>query len=280
VSVSWVFFAMPRKPWVPLPHEANLFTEVYIDESSQTKHRYLVLGALLIPLSLSSQFAADIIAARGDRFPPNRLDGTPRIFKWEKANAYNLEAYKRVANAFFRFAYTHRTAPLALKVKAHCVVVDMSIKVLHDRKFSGGDVDLGFNKDIYHLCVRDVGRRYKKELFHVYPDRRNTNMPLHESMRIMNNGMKKHGDTRPYPFRRLKFADPETSQALQVIDILIGALAYRLNGHYQKPEANPAKKVLCDFILTKARITDVFRQTIFSRQLTFWHRDYRTLRES
>jgi hypothetical protein len=270
---------MPRKPWVPLPHEADLFTEVYIDESSQTKHRYLVLGALLVPLKLSAQFEAAIIEARGDQFPPKRPDGTPRIFKWEKANAYNLEAYKRVVNAYFRFPQTHRL-PLALDVNTHCVVVDTTIKALHDRRFSGGDVDLGFNKDIYHLCVRDVGRRYKKALFHVYPDRRNTKQPLNEAMMIMNRGMKKHGDTRLYPFRRLKFADPETSQALQVVDILIGALAYRLNGHYQKPEANPAKKALCDFILLKARITDVFGSKIYLRRLTIWHRDYRTLRQS
>ena len=66
----------------------------------------------------------------------------------------------------------------------------MSMKVLHDRKFSGGDVDLGFNKDIYYLCVRDVGRRHKTALFHVYPDRRNTNQSLREAQTIMNNGIK------------------------------------------------------------------------------------------
>src|SRR6202035_815401 len=171
---------MSRKPWVPLPHEADLFTEVYIDESSWTKLRYQVVGALLIRLSLSSQFEADIIAARGDMFPPKAPDGTPRIFKWEKASAYNLEAYKRVVNAFFRFPQTHRRLPLALKVKTHCVVGDMSIKTLHDRKFSEGDADLGLNKDIYYLCDRDTARRYKTALFHVYPDRRNTNRSLRE----------------------------------------------------------------------------------------------------
>jgi hypothetical protein len=270
---------MPRKPWVPLPHEAHLFTEVYIDESSWTNHHYQVVGALIIPLSLYGPFETAIVAARGDRFPPMKSDGTPRVFKWAYVKRHNVEAYKRVVNAYFRFPYTHRV-PLALKVNTHCVIADTSIKVLHDRKFSEGDPDLGLNKDIYHLCVRDVARRYKTELFHVYPDRRNTNRSLREAMTIMNNGIKKHGDPRGFPFRRLKFADPETSQALQVVDILIGALAYRLNGHYQKPEASPPKKALCDFVLDKARITDVFEQTVFPKQLSFWHRDYRALRKS
>jgi hypothetical protein len=273
---------MPRKPWVPLPHEAALFHNVYIDESSWTKHPYLILGALVIPLSLTGEFEADIIAARGDKFPPQSPDGTPRVFKWEKATAYNLDAYKRVVTAFFRFPQAHRQTPIALNVQTHCVVADTSFKVLHDRKFSEGDVDLGYDKDVYHLCARDLARQrcYKTALFHVYLDRRNTDRSPREAMNVMNNGMKKHGDTRLYPFRRMKFADPENSQALQVVDILIGALAYRFNRHYEKPEASPAKKALCDFILGTARITDVFTQTVFSRQLRFWRRDYRTLRES
>jgi hypothetical protein len=41
---------------------------------------------------------------------------------------------------------------------------------------------------------------------------------------------------------------------LQVSDILIGAIAYRLNRHYDAPNANPDKKKLCDYILEKGSI--------------------------
>jgi hypothetical protein len=271
---------MPRKPWVPLPHEAELFTEVYIDESSQTKHRYLVLGALIIPLSHSARFETAILAARGLDFPPERADGTPRILKWEKVNAYNFNAYKRVVEAFLLFPRLTRL-PTTKDVNIHTLVVDTSVKVEHDRKFSGGDVELGFNKEIYYLCVRDIGRRYSAALFHIYPDRRNTNRPLSQAQLIMNRGMKKHGDKREYPIRRLKFSDPENSQALQVIDIFIGALAYHLNGHYTKPNANPAKKQLSDYILRATKIQNVFASTpLYRKRFTIWHRDYRALRES
>jgi hypothetical protein len=269
----------PKSIWVPLPHEKDLFTEVYIDESSQTKHRYLVLGGLVVPLSHSALLEVEVIGARGTKFPPKRPDGTPRIIKWEKANGYNLEAYKRVVDVFFMFPQRYKL-PLSKEINIHCVVVDTAIKAEHDRKFSGGDVELGFNKDIYHLCVRDIGRRYKQALFHIYPDRRDTTHSLSQAQLIMNRGLRKHGDTRDYPVRRLKFADPENSQALQVVDIFIGALAYRLNGHYDKPEANKAKKELCDYILKKSRIIDVFASTPYQRRFTVWHRDYRTLRES
>src|SRR5947207_1196819 len=94
---------MPRKPWVPLPHEAHRFNEVYLDETS-TKHRYLVIGGILCPLSFASQFTADIVAARGSDLPIVTKDGSPSEIKWVKVSSAKLEAYKRVVLAFFQFA--------------------------------------------------------------------------------------------------------------------------------------------------------------------------------
>lgn len=249
---------MPRKPWTPLPHEADLFCNVYIDESSQTKHRFLVLGGLVVPLSHAAAFESDIIAARDHTIPISKPDGTPRVIKWEKANAYNLAAYKKVVDAFFTFPTRHNI-PLHKNVNIHCVAVDTSKK---DLKASGdGDMEIGFDKEVYFLCVPLIGKRFPKELFHVYPDRRTNKHPLNEAQRIMNFGARKYGDTREWPYRRLRFEDPERCQALQVVDIFIGALAYRINGHYDKLEANPAKKQLSDHILRWAKIKNPFETT-------------------
>jgi hypothetical protein len=72
----------------------------------------------------------------------------------------------------------------------------------------------------------------------------------------MNAGARKYSNRTDWPYRELKFEDPESKQALQVVDILIGAIAYRLNGHYEKPEANAAKRALCDHVLKWAKITN------------------------
>jgi hypothetical protein len=45
------------------------------------------------------------------------------------------------------------------------------------------------------------------------------------------------------------FADPERCQALQVVDIIVGGIAFKLNGHYDKPDANRYKRALCDYLL-------------------------------
>ncbi len=254
---------MPRRPWVPLPHEADLFCNVYVDESSQTKHRYLVLGGLLVPLSHSAAFETDIASVRDHTIPVTKQDGSPKVIKWEKTNAYNLEGYKKVIDAYYSFPQRHKL-PARKNVDINCVVVDTSKKPLKDA--GDGDIEIGFNKQVYFLCVPLIGKRFKTELFHIYPDRRSSNQLLSKAQEIMNFGARKYGDKRPWPYRRLRYHDPEQCQALQVVDIFIGALAYKLNGHYDKPEANPAKKVLCDYILGRAKITNPFVNTPYYRR--------------
>ena len=161
---------MPRsKPWTPLPHEADLFCNVYIDESSQTKYRYLVLGGLLVPLSHAADFEADVIAMRDHTTPIAQADGTPKLMKWDKAKAYNLAAYKRVVDAFFTFPTRHKI-PMRKHVDINCVVVDTSKKSL--RATGDGDAEVGFNKEVYFLSTVMIGKRFKNELFHIYMDRR------------------------------------------------------------------------------------------------------------
>lgn len=246
-----------------MPHEADLFCNVYVDESSQTKHRYLVLGGLLVPLSHFDAFEADIAAARDHTIPVTYADGGPRVIKWEKVNARNVDGCKKLVEAFYSFPKRHRL-PARKNVDINCVVVDTSKKPLKDA--GDGDIEIGFSKQVYFLCVPLIGKRFKKELFHVYPDRRSSPQPLSKAQEIMNSGAKKYGDKRLWPYRRLRYHDPEKCQSLQLVDIFIGALAYKLNGHYDKPEANAAKKELCEYILARAKIINPFVNTLYFRR--------------
>ncbi len=53
----------------------------------------------------------------------------------------------------------------------------------------------------------------------------------------------------------MQFRDSKQVQALQVSDILLGALMYRFNRHYKANDANADKKKLCDYILDKGGVT-------------------------
>ena len=177
--------------------------------------------------------------------------------KWEKVKAYNFEAYKSVVETAFHFRRIHKL-PLHKDVAVHCVCVDTSVKSL--RNTGDGHVGVGFDKEFYFLCTVILAHRYKESLFRLFPDRRDATRPLREARQIMNYGAYKYGDRRKWPFRTLQFEDPETCQALQVVDIIIGGIAYKLNGHYDQPGASPAKRQFCDYLYELFKIRDIFYQ--------------------
>jgi hypothetical protein len=251
---------MPRQL---LPHEAELFSNVYIDESSQNDHRYLAIGGIIIPRKYADGFDAAIVNARGSDLPIVDTDGTKHEIKWAKVSKLKLPAHKRVVETFFRFA---NTMPIATgHLDFHSTIVDMTLR---GNKLT----EIGFNKEINQLC-RKFAREYPKALFHVYLDERTTTQPLHEVQLILNRIAHKTRPTEDWPFRRMRFEKSHDIQALQVADILLGALAYKLNDHYNAANASPARKELCDHVFKLARIADVFRDTKFLARYTIWHRD-------
>jgi hypothetical protein len=166
-AMSWS--PIPDDHWVPLEHERDRFFNVYIDETSQTEFRYLIIGGLAVSLSHTAQLEADIIAARANTVVPSiQPDGTPRVMKWQKLNAYNFDAYKKVVDTVFNFRRAHKL-PLSKDVAVHCVGVDTSVKSL--RHTGAGDMGLGFDKEFYFLCCVVLLRRYQQALFMLYPDR-------------------------------------------------------------------------------------------------------------
>ena len=259
----------PRKPW-----ERPTTYNVYIDESSQTKLHYLVLGGLVVPKPFAANFETAIVEARGPRYPAVGADGRQHAMKWERAKSRNdLVAYKRVIDTFWQYP-TKSRMPVGMDLNIHCVAVDMTKR--DNRKYSFGNADIGFSKDLNCLAVSIIGRQYRLAKFHLYPDRRTTNQSLMTGLNIMNNTCAQYEDENRFsPFEKMDWAECEDLQALQIVDIVIGALAYKLNGHYDKPEANKTKKALCEHILARAKICDVAKNTSFmQRRITLFHRNF------
>jgi hypothetical protein len=144
------------------------------------------------------------------------------------------------------------------------VVVDTSLKPL--RRYGDGDVEVGYNKHFYYLCTVVFGRRYHRELFLLYPDQRSAKQTTDEARAILNRGAYAWGDWRVGPYRRLEYASPKKCQALQVVDIFIGALASKLNGHHDRAEARPEKKELSDYIWDTCKLPDPNQFKTTSRQ--------------
>jgi hypothetical protein len=142
-----------------------------------------------------------------------------------------------------------------------------------DKRFNEGSRDMGFNKEIYQLLMK-ISRLYSG-LFHVYPDRRSTHNKPEDLRLILNRGRSKKGDKRDWPFRRIHFRDSHQEPLLQIVDLFIGAIAFKMNEHHLAWNASPAKRALAEHILSSAKVIDVARDTPIRGKFTIWHRRLR-----
>lgn len=244
------------RPMAREPPNPELLHELYIDESSQTKHRYLVLGGLIIPRSLLDEFERKIREARLPELPSSEM-------KWSKVSQAKLPAYKRVTEAFLF------PSPTLRQVEFHSLVVDTT--KLRDNVFNAGSREVGFNKEIYQLCQK-FGRIRRNGIFHVYLDNRETKFTTQKLRDILNLGIMAKQPSRDWPYRRVHFRNSADCLSLQVVDILLGSIAFHINGHRSNKDASKAKSHLSDFVLQAAGVRDVRRDTSVRGRFTIWHR--------
>lgn len=128
-------------------------SEVYIDESSQNNHRFLVLGGVIVTAPDVEELCNLIMDARRPELPSKEA-------KWTKVSRSKLSAYKRIVDVLFDNPEL---------VHFHSLFVDTYL--LDHHRFNQGDREIGFNKEIYQLGIK-FSRLYRGPLFHLYPDNR------------------------------------------------------------------------------------------------------------
>lgn len=234
--------------------------DVYIDESSQTKARYLVLGGIILPTDTVT-IAENIVWARRH---PELPDGE---LKWGKVSRSKVKAYRRVVDGFW-------DDPALSGAQFHSIVVDTS-KIDH-ATYNDGSSDIGFNKEIYQLAMK-CAREFPSALFHVYPDFRSTLQKPEDLRTILNMGARKKGDRRDWPFRRCHFRDSKNTPLLWYSDLFSGAIAYHLNGHKFVAGASEPKIDLSNHVLMRAGVNDPQTDTNKSGRFTIWHRQLRPI---
>jgi hypothetical protein len=239
--------------------DLSTINEIYIDESSQTKHRHLLIGGIIVHAEESAALERCLAACRLPELPNGEA-------AWTKVSRAKLAAYGRMVDWFFD--NPERLTPLEF----HSLAVDTHR--INDKAFNGGSRSIGFNKEIFQLCMK-FGRLHKARLLHVYPDYRHTDQSPEELRLMLNRAIRRKGDKRDWPFRRVHFRDSASLQALQLVDVLLGAIAFRLNGHHERPDASPAKLELSAYVLRRARIRNPSYDTFVTGKFTLWHRNLR-----
>jgi hypothetical protein len=116
---------MPRH-WEPLPHEAKLFHDIYIDESSQNDHHYMVIGGIVVPRDFAAQLEEDL-----DQSKPNRLRGVDskgnrREVGWKFVSRGDFENYKKIVDTCHSFGARRLVGNTGMW-QLFCSIIDLTI---------------------------------------------------------------------------------------------------------------------------------------------------------
>jgi hypothetical protein len=155
-----------------VPPKPEEIAEIYIDESSQTNHRYLVLGRVGLKLTSAAHLSGLVMEARLPELPKGEA-------KWTRVSMSKLAAYKRIVDVLFKNIEA---------IHFHSLVVDTTL--LDHRRFNEGNREIGFNKEIYQLAMKFA--RLYPHLYHVYPDYRETTQKPEDLRTILNRGCAKN----------------------------------------------------------------------------------------
>lgn len=206
--------------------------EVFVDESSQSDHQYMVIGALVVP----GASVSDCEAAVMERLTAGNMFGE---VKWSKVSRSKLDVYRGLVDCHFDLVER-------FGVEFHSLVLDTH--QFDHRAYNDGDPELGFNKFIHRLLHVRVGRRFGPfERIVVHMDARNTTRHPNELQRFLNMAAaREYAEAMLPPFARVAHRDSKGSRLIQLCDLLSGAVAWHKNDHDARDGASQAKTTLAN----------------------------------
>jgi hypothetical protein len=236
------------------PHESRsrppgFPDEIYLDESLN-RGGYDIIGGLWLTRPNVLRLRRVIHSVR------NRFN-YHREFKWTKATGATLSpAYKELAQLV-------GDQIRAGRARFNCIV--LTTRLIDYRTYHEKDKELGFYK-FMHLLVRkrvDAGRSYL-----LYVDHRTTRRDdrLSTLQRTVNRGARTDYGLAYDCCRDVQALDSKTSDILQVVDLLVGAV-----GRQYVPESSVAKNFLAARIAKAIGKDDLtFASPPWERNFNIW----------
>lgn len=242
---------------------------IYGDESSQTGHRFLLIGAVACDAERESRVIAKLDGVTANFRPTSE-------FKWSSIGKHEVPMYKSFVSALFDSFKTEN-------VRYHCIVVDRT--KANDAKYNEGDEEIGFSKYVFTLLNEYTARHKALDpYFSVYLDNRVTKHSLETTRRSLNRRAFLDYGHWKYPiFQTIQYVHSHEHRLVQAADVLTGAIAYIWNGHDQKPTAASHKLDMCDFIGARlwgnrSTLGKPTIKPIENRGIAIWHLDWEAQR--
>lgn len=196
---------------------------VYLDESRQQGNQFMVLGGLILDRRYEPDFLEEF------RRLQSTLNMTKEL-KWVKVSNQRVEHYLRFIDLLVKWSK---------RIQFQALVVENARWT--DPRFSR-DKSQAFDKMQYQLLVNGFGRRLTfGDSCSVIVDERQSSHSLDSALQIANEGLRAKYRFRYDPVREIRPVDSKQSPFVQLVDLLLGAIGYEVNGDFAVPGARQAK---------------------------------------
>lgn len=226
---------------------------IYSDESRHKNERFLLLGGIWINEENSPLALAEIEDLRSRKGYIN--DAKQHVnflgeFKWQKISDKYLHVYKELVDIFFKWIEKDI-------VRFNVIMIDTHDKIVIEY---GNIKNEGYYKFLYQLYFHNskIPAVYK-----IYPDSitnpMQNNVDFDTLKKCLGAAFKKKfsrllNPRNVYPknfVNNITPIDSKTSQFIQVVDVVIGAIGYLQNGLHARAKVKKAKVELMKYIFDK-----------------------------
>jgi hypothetical protein len=213
---------------------------IYLDESSQTGHHFMALGAIFC----RRDAAAEIALAMNECLATHK-QRPDKEFHWTELKGHTLALYKDASAQLIGFTRRRR------KMRYRALVVDTHQvdRTLNKER----TVEETLAKFIFTLVfgfARDFGPKIR---YYVWVDKRSSTMADKTTDKrtfyALNNKAKSEFGWKRGPFANVTFIDSKSSRLVQAADLITGAIAYETNGKHLVSDASKHRVALLRHIV-------------------------------
>jgi hypothetical protein len=213
---------------------AKIARKLFLDESGNDSGRYVVAGCLAVDAALAPDVKLRLLKSVGENSRP----------RWNRLSRSNLESHRRMLAAVFDAIGKNQ-------LSFDYVIVPNSDSLHGSRT--------GYSSAAHKLLLDYATARRDTHNLYIYPQRRPANVALGNYRRVLNREVS-NGASDSIPIRLIENRDAHRSIFNQALDVMVGAIAYRANGHCSRDDAGAAKRALADYVA--ARIGEMPRNPV------------------
>lgn len=225
---------------------------VYSDESRYRCERFLLFGAIWLRRSEVPNFEAKVRTMREEEGYVNDTgQQVPFLgeFKWKKAGSHRyLHVYKKLVDIFFDSLEEDQ-------IRTCIMLVDTSNPTFQSYNNINGD---GFYRFLYQLYLHNSK---VPGIYSIYPDKI-TNPTHHVNLNELRRSLSHALRTKFSPLvnpvhlpteflREIKPIDSKSTDVIQTVDVIMGAIGFYQNRLFEIEGANQAKVELMKYVLDK-----------------------------